>query len=303
MQHGMDRKKLVALNCLVFVLLIAAAALLVACNHAETPDEPSYAERIATLDLEFKNQYESVSSNVEICRVTAALTTQWIELGNEIYNSLAAMSDPQSKQSLAEAKDCWDTYYNDMYTGYQDHIEALYSPGTIVPLLDVDYEYKINRLRTIELYYMYATHERSASNVAIDFEYFDAVSAIDASYKTEYDGAASLPDAEAVYGEFAEKWLQLIDNCYQSLSSEDDAFVKELEESKARWDYNFALSYEGYRFHVEKEHGIGAAARALTSKHACILNRFRAIELCYIMSMKDQDDGYTIPIPYRNWPD
>lgn len=111
---------------------------------------------IYNLDIIYKTEYEKVESNVEKVNVTTNSSCEWLSKVDLYYNKLVEYYVLTNNENMIEkikkSQNNWEVYVSVQVDMYNASLMSEYGSGTVVPIKQSYFIYRLNRERALCLY-------------------------------------------------------------------------------------------------------------------------------------------------------
>lgn len=133
-------------------------------NDSAVKAAPSGYDAAVKLDSEYKEKISAAKSNVEISEINYDFSEKWKTEINTNYERLSASASDGFKEKLTESQAEWNIYAEKRTAEHFEYLLDVYGAGTVVPIIQSEFVYKLYRERAIELFEMYSVLSRLSTN-------------------------------------------------------------------------------------------------------------------------------------------
>lgn len=149
----MKKRWVLCVSVILNIVLIVSLFISVVHNVYESESYKNENE-IYTLDVLYNQEMEKAVSNYEKSEINKKYGDLWyekIQLYNDALNS-HYYKDEEMKNKINLSQDNWLEYKNIQEDIYFDFLISVFTTGSIVPIIQSEKEYALNRERAIFLY-------------------------------------------------------------------------------------------------------------------------------------------------------
>lgn len=123
------------------------------------------------LDTQYESEIQNAISTAEMVEVNTRYADLWEERMHTYYQRIldfyehdytdSAYADyiefydvdpVQIQASAMQVQQNWEAYYQSEMDYYLSHLQSVYGPGTIIPIVQSDHRYQLIRARAVDLY-------------------------------------------------------------------------------------------------------------------------------------------------------
>jgi len=149
----MKKRWVLCVSVILNIVLIVSLFITVVHNVYESESYKNENE-IYTLDVLYNQEMEKAVSNYEKSEINKKYGDLWyekIQLYNDALNA-HYYKDEEMKNKINLSQDNWLEYKNIQEDIYFDFLISVFTTGSIVPIIQSEKEYTLNRERAIFLY-------------------------------------------------------------------------------------------------------------------------------------------------------
>ena len=149
----MKKRWVLCVSVILNIVLIVSLFISVVHNVYESESYKNENE-IYTLDVLYNQEMEKAVSNYEKSEINKKYGDLWyekIQLYNDALNA-HYYKDEEMKNKINLSQDNWLEYKNIQEDIYFDFLISVFTTGSIVPIIQSEKEYALNRERAIFLY-------------------------------------------------------------------------------------------------------------------------------------------------------
>lgn len=111
---------------------------------------------ICNLDIIYKNEYKKAESNVEKVNVAINGSDEWLSKVDLYYNELVeyyvSTNNDNMIEKIKKSQNNWEVYVSVQVDMYNASLISAYGSGTVVPIKQSCFIYRLNRERALCLY-------------------------------------------------------------------------------------------------------------------------------------------------------
>lgn len=292
-------------------------------NDSGVKAAPSGYEAAVMLDSEYKEKISAAKSDIEITETNEEFAEKWKSEINTNYEKLSAVASDGFKEKLTESQAEWNIYAEKRTAEHFEYLLEEYESGTIVPVIQSEFEYRLYRERAIELFEMYSKLNSLSmydvksngdlfpiktyasleipypNDTQSDFDKEMNGNPIDSKMKPQLNNimSASAAQQQSFFDSYLKLWVNELEQSLSDLKSYlSESEIDKLNQSQQQWE-DAILYNDEFEKSVIANNDINLGTQAVSSNLITKIEKYR--ERCfYIRYLTMLIEQYRIdPVP------